>query len=107
MIKSIFKEPKLSKFDFIRKDKISSDKDDQLFTGEFWSGIQSKELGLVDGLGNMEDVIQEKFGKKVVIKKFDKPESWLKRKLSSQISNQVSNIADEIETRSLWNKYRQ
>ncbi len=88
-----------------RKDKISSDKDDQLFTGEFWSGIQSKELGLVDGLGNMEDVIQEKFGKKVVIKKFDKPESWLKRKLSSQISNQFSNIADEIETRSLWNKF--
>jgi signal peptide peptidase SppA len=88
-----------------RKNKISTDKDDILFTGEFWSGIQSKELGLVDGLGNMEEIIQEKFGKKVVIKKFDKPESWLKRKLSSQISNQFSNIADEIETRSLWNKF--
>ncbi len=88
-----------------RKNKISTDKDDSLFSGEFWSGIQSKELGLVDGIGNMEDVIKEKFGKKVVIKKYDKPESWLKKKLSSQISNQLNTIVDDIETRSLWNKF--
>ena len=88
-----------------RKNKIPTDKDDSLFSGEFWSGIQSKELGLVDGIGNMEDVIKEKFGKKVVIKKYDKPESWLKKKLSSQISNQLNTIVDDIETRSLWNKF--
>ena len=88
-----------------RKQKLPTDKDDSLFSGEFWSGVQSKELGLVDGLGNMEDVIQEKFGKKVVIKKFDKPESWLKRKLSSQVTNPLGSITDEIETRSLWNKF--
>ena len=88
-----------------RKNKIPTDKDDSLFSGEFWSGIQSKELGLVDAIGNMEDVIKEKFGKKVVIKKYDKPESWLKKKLSSQISNQLNTIVDDIETRSLWNKF--
>ena len=64
-----------------RKNKLPERQDDSLFSGEFWSGIQSKELGLVDGLGNMEDVIQEKFGKKVLIKKYDKPEGWLKKKL--------------------------
>jgi len=88
-----------------RINKLPTDKDDSLFSGEFWSGIQSKELGLVDGIGNMEDVIKEKFGKKVVIKKYDKPESWLKKKLSSQISNQLNTIVDDIETRSLWNKF--
>ncbi len=88
-----------------RKQKLPTDKDDSLFSGEFWSGVQSKELGLVDGLGNMEDVIQEKFGKKVVIKKYDKPESWLKRKLSSQVTNPLGSITDEIETRSLWNRF--
>ena len=88
-----------------RKNKLPTDKDDSLFSGEFWSGIQSKELGLVDAIGNMEDVIKEKFGKKVVIKKYDKPESWLKKKLSSQISNQLNTIVDDIETRSLWNKF--
>jgi len=88
-----------------RKNKLPTDKDDSLFSGEFWSGIQSKELGLIDGIGNMEDIIKEKFGKKVVIKKYDKPESWLKKKLSSQISNQFDSLVNDIETRSLWNKF--
>ena len=88
-----------------RKNKLPTDKDDSLFSGEFWSGTQSKELGLVDGLGNMEDIIQEKFGKKVLIKKYDKPESWLKKKLSNKISNEFSSVFDELESRSLWNKF--
>ena len=88
-----------------RKNKLPTNKDDSLFSGEFWSGTQSKELGLVDGLGNMEDIIQEKFGKKVLIKKYDKPESWLKKKLSNKISNEFSSVFDELESRSLWNKF--
>ena len=88
-----------------RKDKLPERQDDSLFSGEFWSGIQSKELGLVDGLGNMEDIIQEKFGKKVLIKKYDKPEGWLKKKLSSKLSNEFGSVIDEIESRSLWNKF--
>ena len=88
-----------------RKNKLPTNKDDSLFSGEFWSGTQSKELGLVDGLGNMEDIIQEKFGKKVLIKKYDKPESWLKKKLSNKISNEFSSVFDELECRSLWNKF--
>merc|ERR1712096_398446 len=34
----------------------------ELFSGEFWSGRKSKELGLVDGIGNANDVLREKFG---------------------------------------------
>ena len=89
----------------ISAENLNVDKDDSLFSGEFWSGTQSKELGLVDGLGNMEDVIQEKFGKKVLIKKYDKPESWLKKKLSNNISNEFGSLIDELESRSLWNKF--
>ena len=76
-----------------RKNKLPTNKDDSLFSGEFWSGTQSKELGLVDGLGNMEDIIQEKFGKKVLIKKYDKPESWLKKKLSNKICFVLSQLS--------------
>ena len=88
-----------------RKDKIKHIKDDDLFTGEFWSGEKSKDLGLVDGIGDMTETIQEKFGKKVKIKNFDKPESWLKRRLSSNLSNDIINISYELESRYLWNKY--
>ena len=79
-----------------RKDKIKHMKDDDLFTGEFWSGEKSKDLGLVDGIGDMTETIQEKFGKKVKIKNFDKPESWLKRRLSSNLSNDIINISYEL-----------
>ena len=53
----------------------------------------------------MTETIQKKYGKKVKIKNFDKPESWLKRKLSSSIGNDIINITQELESRYLWNKY--
>ena len=37
--------------------------------------------------------------------KYDKPESWLKKKLSNKISNEFSSVFDELECRSLWNKF--
>lgn len=33
-----------------------------LFTGDFWSGQRAMELGLVDGLGNLLDVMEKEFG---------------------------------------------
>ncbi len=85
-----------------RGSKIPSNQDDSLFSGEFWSGTKAKTLGLVDDLGNMNDVLEEKFGKKVIIKHFEKPESWLKRKLSG---SSMGDIVSEYEAKSLWNKF--
>jgi signal peptide peptidase SppA len=39
--------------------------DDTLFTGEFWSGVKGLELGLVDGLGDIHDVLRTRYGAKV------------------------------------------
>ena len=39
-----------------------------IFTGEFWSGNAALKLGLIDGIGNIDQVIKEKFGEKVLIK---------------------------------------
>lgn len=39
--------------------------DDQLFTGEFWSGVRGLELGLVDALGDMHETLRSRFGNKV------------------------------------------
>ncbi len=36
--------------------------DDELFSGQFWTGIKARELGLVDGLGTVHDVLSERFG---------------------------------------------
>lgn len=43
-----------------RKNKIKGDPS-KLFTGDFWSGQQALNLGLVDGLGNLMDVMEKEF----------------------------------------------
>ena len=55
----------------------------ELFSGEFWSGSKAKELGLIDGVGDANQILKEKFGENVIIKKFEKSKSWLNKKLSS------------------------
>jgi signal peptide peptidase SppA len=76
----------------------------ELFSGEFWSGSKAKELGLVDGIGNANEVLKEKFGEEIVIKKFEKSKGWLSKKLSSS-SNQIDQFANILEERSIWQRY--
>ena len=82
----------------LKKDEI------ELFSGEFWAGSKSKELGLIDGLGNANEILKEKFGEDVVIKKFEKSKGWLSKKLSSS-SNQMDQLANILEERSIWQRY--
>ena len=87
-----------------RGNKLKKNSEIELFTGEFWSGKKAKELGLVDGIGNAEQILKQKFGEKVIIKKFEKTKGWLAKKLSSS-ENHVNELVNKIEERSIWQKY--
>ena len=87
-----------------RSKKLKKDKAD-LFTGEFWSGSKAKELGLIDGLGNADEILKEKFGEDVIIKKLEKPKSWLNKKLSGARENQIENLLNFLEEKSIWQRY--
>ena len=76
----------------------------ELFSGEFWSGSKAKDLGLIDGIGNAHEILKEKFGDDVIIKKFEKSKSWLSQKLSSS-SIQVDQLANILDERSIWQRY--
>ena len=76
----------------------------ELFSGEFWAGSKAKELGLIDGLGSANEILKEKFGDDIVIKKFEKPKGWFSKKLSSSI-NQMDQLANILEERSIWQRY--
>ena len=86
-----------------RASKLNKDKGIELFSGEFWSGRKALELGLIDGLGNVNDVLINKFGENIIIKKFEKSKSWLARKLSSE--TQIEKLLNTIEEKNLWQKY--
>lgn len=36
--------------------------EEELFSGQFWTGTKALELGLIDGLGAMHDVLNDRFG---------------------------------------------
>lgn len=50
----------------------------ELFSGDFWLGTRAVELGLVDGLGSLADVLEREFQVSRV-REFRPQESWLTR----------------------------
>jgi signal peptide peptidase SppA len=49
---------------------------DALFSGEFWTGARAAELGLVDGVGDIRQVMRERFGKRVRLKPVPISRGW-------------------------------
>ena len=86
-----------------RSKKLKKEIGIELFSGEFWSGNKALELGLVDGIGNVNNILREKYGENIIIKNFEKNKSWLARKLSSE--SQLDKLLNSIEEKSIWQKY--
>ncbi len=84
--------------------KLNKESGIELFSGEFWSGKKAKELGLVDGIGNAEQILREKFGEEVQIKTFQKTKGWLAKKLSSS-EDHADKLISILEERSIWQRY--
>ena len=88
-----------------RGTKLDDPEKNNIFTGEFWTGASALKLGLIDGIGNADQILKEKFGEEVVIKKFEKQKGWLERKLSASVEGQLSNTLNSIEEKSVWQKF--
>ena len=63
--------------------------DENVFTGDIWYGNEAVEMGLIDGIGDMESVLQQKFGNVTV--KLPTP---ARKSLLSLISPFGANAAD-------------
>ncbi len=87
-----------------RGTKLKKETGIELFSGEFWSGRKAKDLGLIDGIGNADQILREKFGEEVIIKKFEKSKGWLAKRLSSS-EDHADKIISILEERSIWQRY--
>ena len=87
-----------------RKEKLNKNSGIELFSGEFWAGKKAKELGLIDGIGNADQILREKYGDDLEIKKFGKSKGWLSKKLSSS-ENYTDKVISVLEERSIWQRY--
>ena len=70
----------------------------------FWVGQKGIDLGLADGLGSINEIIENKFGKKAKIKIIDQKKSFLQRKLSSSLIDSDA-VLQKIEEKALWARY--
>ena len=70
----------------------------------FWVGQKGIDLGLADGLGSINEIIENKFGKKAKIKIIDQKKSFLQRKLSSSLIDSDA-VLQKIEEKALWSRY--
>ena len=88
-----------------RGSKLKEPEKNNIFTGEFWTGKSALELGLVDGIGNADQVLKEKFGDKVIIKNLEKQKGFIARKLSTSIQNPVDSLVNILEEKTMWQKF--
>ena len=54
-----------------RGSKLKDPEKNNIFTGEFWTGSAALKIGLVDGIGNADQILKEKFGDKIIIKNME------------------------------------
>ncbi|RME16232.1 MAG: S49 family peptidase [Alphaproteobacteria bacterium] len=76
--------------------RLSDDR--RLFTGEFWTGTRAVELGLVDGIGHLNDVLRARYGDKVRLSVHG-PRRSLFRRFGASLVNAV---VEATEERGLW-----
>jgi signal peptide peptidase SppA len=74
--------------------------DEQLFTGEFWSGVRGLELGLVDALGDLHETLRARFGEDVSTRVIQ-PRRGLLRLPSFGLA---ASLLAAAEDRALWTR---
>lgn len=85
-------------------------KEQELFNGAFWTGAKALDLGLVDGIGHMHDVLKQRFGNKVEIEEKTAAKSfgqrWLGMNARLDLATELGEAAlTTLETRALWQRF--
>jgi len=83
--------------------------EDELFTGAFWTGRRALTFGLVDGIGELTDVMKARFGDKIRFRPVVQRDSWLRRRLGLRRvgleAGLIDNLIGAIEDRLWWSRF--
>jgi signal peptide peptidase SppA len=97
--------------------------DRKLFSGDVWTGREALDAGLIDGLGEMRDILRQRFGDRVKIKLVGGRTSLFKRllgrggagggvqdlalsgALSEAAASWPSKLLAAIEERAFWSRF--
>ncbi len=85
--------------------------ENDLFSGEYWTGTQGLELGLVDAIGDLRSVLRERFGDQVVTPLVTAGRGFLGRRVWGVGGNGLiqagfaEDLISALEARALWARY--
>lgn len=84
-----------------RGDRLTRSED--LFTGDVWLGQQAKELGLIDDVGNLREVVGKRFPDADI--KIAEPKKPLLARLGVGAPAAASALLDAVQQKVTWGRY--
>ncbi|PJK28025.1 S49 family peptidase [Minwuia thermotolerans] len=88
-----------------RSDKLNRRRYKEIFSGDVFVGEEAVRLGLVDGLGVMDQVLREKFGEHLILKRISVKSSPLRRLLGGARRDIAADALASIDDRLAWNRF--
>ena len=89
--------------------------ENDLFSGEYWTGKKAMELGLVDAIGDLRGTLRERFGDKVVTPLITAERGFLGRRILGVAGSDAMGAAaglglaedliSALEARAIWARY--
>ena len=95
-----------------RGDRLKEDDNAAMFTGEFWTAGKAREMGLIDGIGDLRSVMRKRYGSKVKLNVVTEKKSLLRRAHLEASANPMADIFGApgqalawLESRSFWARF--
>ncbi|WP_190819687.1 S49 family peptidase [Saccharopolyspora pogona] len=85
--------------------------DDDLFSGEIWTGTKAEEFGLVDGLGTLRDIVKQKFPEAHLLTVEPRKPLLARLGMASSVgfgrsgADSVLAAVEALEHRAMWNRF--
>ena len=89
--------------------------ENDLFSGEFWTGRKAIELGIADGIGDVRTVLRQRYGDKVRMPLVPAERSWFGLSRSGvgtvgierlfSRTDLAEDVISALEARALWSRY--
>ncbi len=87
-----------------RGDRLTGEEKD-LFNGDIFLGKQALALGLIDGIGDMQTILRERYGDKVRFNSIAQRKSLLRRRLGVDTGAIAGDVIAAIEDWSHWKRF--
>jgi serine protease SohB len=94
-----------------RRDGKLAGPENDLFSGEYWTGDRALQLGLVDSIGDLHTVLRERFGDKVSTPLIASERSLFGRRVPGVNLNEMmrggfaEDLISALEARAMWSRY--